>query len=67
VSWGQLLADYSAAVDAKYAGWQPGYSDGGAATPQMVAAMAVRPDINLETAQQMMRRLSGGFYTGGQA
>lgn len=65
VSWGQILSDYYASTAGAPAGW---YSDGGP-TPSGVqqSPYPVRPDINLETAQQMMSKVSGGFYTGGQA
>lgn len=65
VSWGQILSDYAAATGGAPAGW---YSDGGPNTaPPPASPFPVRPDINLETAQKMMSKVSGGFYTGGLA
>lgn len=65
VSWGQVLSDYYANTAGAPAGW---YSSGGAAATGVTPSpYPVRPDINLETAQQMMSKLSGGFYTSGGA
>lgn len=65
VTWGQILSDYVSSTGGAPAGW---YSDGGVATAQPPASpFPVRPDINLETAQKMMSKVSGGFYTGGLA
>lgn len=65
VSWGQILSDYYASTAGAPAGW---YSDGTAiGSTGQASPYPVRPDINLETAQQMMSKLSGGFYVSGGA
>lgn len=69
VSWGQILSDYYASTAGAPAGFlRPEYSTGTPAGQQVIPSpFPIRPDINLETAQQMMNKVSGGFYTGGQA
>lgn len=65
VSWGDLLASYMGDMrQSQLAGWV--YSPGTVAPPPQPAATALpmRPDINPETAQMMMKKVSSGYVEG---